>query len=297
MKRFSLWDGEGTAALASPSTAPTAGCQQPGAAPATWPQATQSAQTAQATSGRSDRIRPSGHITAVATAAALAAVRNPTRHTIAHRTANAAGNRTGNAIGTAVGYAVVPAPFAAPIPIPVTVPVTAATLVPPSSAPVSPAPALDELLDEPDEFGGLEGFGEEGVHADVETGVDLVLRARADDGEGQVVGTGIGAQPGGGAQSVQPGHDDVERHDIGPHLMHHVQTLGTIGRGHDLEPFQFEVDPDQLPDDLVVVHNKHPTRGAWHKSRVGPDRPPRPGFPHFHPLQVTRPTPPRETDS
>ncbi len=104
-----------------------------------------------------------------------------------------------------------------------------------------------------------------------------------------MVGTGIGAQPGRGAQSVQPGHDDVERHDVGPHLVHHVQTLGTIGRGHDLEPFQFEVDPDQLPDDLVVVHNKHPTRGAWHKSRVGPDRPRRPGFPHFHPLQVTRP--------
>ncbi|GHI04968.1 hypothetical protein Scel_32890 [Streptomyces cellostaticus] len=71
--------------------------------------------------------------------------------------------------------------------------------------------------------------------------------------------------------------------------MHHIQTLGTIGRGHDLKPLQLEVDPDQLPDDLVVVHNKHPTRRAWHNSRVGPPRPPRPGFPHFHPHRGTHP--------
>ncbi|GAA3296254.1 hypothetical protein GCM10020295_25570 [Streptomyces cinereospinus] len=46
--------------------------------------------------------------------------------------------------------------------------------------------------------------------------------------------------------------------------MDDFQTLGTIGRGHDLEALQLEVDPDQLPDDLVVVHNKHPARRAWH---------------------------------
>jgi hypothetical protein len=44
--------------------------------------------------------------------------------------------------------------------------------------------------------------------------------------------------------------------------MHDFQTLGTIGRGHDLEALQLEIDPDQLPDDLVVVHNKHPARSA-----------------------------------
>lgn len=104
-----------------------------------------------------------------------------------------------------------------------------------------------------------------------------------------MVRTGVGTEPGGGAQPVQPRHDDVERHEIGPHLVHHVQTLGTIGRGHDLEPFQLEIDPDQLPDDLVVVDNKHPARRARHNSRVGPPGPPRPGFPHFHPLQGTPP--------
>ncbi|KMS83090.1 hypothetical protein ACZ91_54635 [Streptomyces regensis] len=97
-----------------------------------------------------------------------------------------------------------------------------------------PDPSLHELLHEPYQLGGLEGLGEEGVHAHIETGLDLVLRTRADDGEGQVVCTGIGPEAGGGAEPVQPGHDDVERHDVGPHLVDHVQTLGTIGRGHDL---------------------------------------------------------------
>lgn len=202
--------------------------------------------------------------------------RNPTRHTIGDPVAETPRNPPVTAASTIPLFAAAPSEVS---------PLSAG---PPVSLLV-PAPALDQLLDEAYEFGGLEGLGEKGVHADVETGVDLVLRAGADDGEGQMVRTGVGAEPGGGAQAVQPGHDDIERHHIGPHLVDHIQTLGTIGRGHDLEPFQLEIDPDQLPDDLVVVHNKHPTRGAWHTSRVGPDRPPRPGFPHFHPVQGTRP--------
>ncbi|GAA2603762.1 hypothetical protein GCM10010424_63740 [Streptomyces lienomycini] len=75
--------------------------------------------------------------------------------------------------------------------------------------------------------------------------------------------------------------------------MDDFQTLGTIARGHDLEALQLEIDPDQLPDDLVVVHNKDPAGRPRHNSRVGPDRPPRPGFPHFHPVRGT--TPPRPT--
>lgn len=79
--------------------------------------------------------------------------------------------------------------------------------------------------------------------------------------------------------------------------MNNIQTLDTIGRGHDLETLQLEIDPDQLPDDLVVVHNKHPTRRAWHNSRVGADRPPRPGFPHFHPAREPAPGCHQETRS
>ncbi|GGX84584.1 hypothetical protein GCM10010510_32030 [Streptomyces anandii JCM 4720] len=76
--------------------------------------------------------------------------------------------------------------------------------------------------------------------------------------------------------------------------MHDIKTLGTIGRGHDLETLELEIDPDQLPDHLVVVHNKHPARSGWHNSRVGRPRPPRPGFPHFRPV---RGTPPHKVDA
>ncbi len=147
-------------------------------------------------------------------------------------------------------------------------------------------PALHQLLDEPHEFGGLEGLGEEGVDSDVEAALDLVLGTGADDGERKVPRAGVGAEAGGGAQSVEAGHHDIEGDDIGPNLVDDVQTFGTVSGGHDLETLQFEVDPDQLPDDLVVVHNKHPAGRAWHNSRVGPGEPPRPGFPHFHPVRA-----------
>ena len=157
---------------------------------------------------------------------------------------------------------------------------------------LTPPPPLDQLPYESDEFGRFERLGEKRVDADVEPAVDLVLGTGADDGEGQITGPGIATQPSGGTQPVQPRHHDIEGDHIGLNLVNDIQTLGTIGRGHDLETLQLEIDPDQLPDDLVVVHNKHPTRRAWHNSRVGPDRPPRPGFPHFHPLRATRPASP-----
>ncbi|GAA3930793.1 hypothetical protein GCM10022244_44700 [Streptomyces gulbargensis] len=75
-------------------------------------------------------------------------------------------------------------------------------------------------------------------------------------------GPGVGAQPLGGRDPVQPGHDDIEGDDIRTDPMHDIQTLGTIGRGHDLEPLEFEIDPDQLPDHLVVIDNEHPTGHA-----------------------------------
>ncbi|GGO33572.1 hypothetical protein GCM10012286_01330 [Streptomyces lasiicapitis] len=63
--------------------------------------------------------------------------------------------------------------------------------------------------------------------------------------------------------------------------MDDIQTLGTIGRGHDLEALQLEIDPDQLPDDLVVIDNKHTAGHAWHNSRVGRHPASRPGFAYF----------------
>lgn len=150
-------------------------------------------------------------------------------------------------------------------------------------------PSFHQLPYEGDEFGRLEGLGEERVDTDVEPGLDLVLRTGADDGERKASRPGVATEPGGGTEAVEAGHDHVEGDEVGPHLMNDVQALGTIGRGHHLEALQLEVDPDQLPDDLVVVHNKHSAGRAWHNSRVGPRPPPRPGFPHFHPLRAVSP--------
>lgn len=160
----------------------------------------------------------------------------------------------------------------------------------------------DQLANEPHEFLRIEGLGKKSVDADIEPALDLVLGTGTDDDERNVTRTRIGTQPAGGPQPVEPRHDDIEGDEVGPHLMNDFQTLGTIGRGHDLDALQLEVDPDQLPDDLVVVDDKDPARSAWHNSRVGPDRPPRPAFPHFHPARATprtpdRPRPPAKTGS
>ncbi|SMF54685.1 hypothetical protein SAMN02745830_04350 [Streptomyces sp. Amel2xC10] len=127
----------------------------------------------------------------------------------------------------------------------------------------TPRPPLrQQLLDKGDKLMRLERLGEKRVDAGLEPGLDLVLRTRTDDGEGKVTRPRIGTQPSGGPQTVQSRHDDIEGDDIRSHLMNDIQTLGTIGCGHDLEALQLEIDPDQLPDDLVVVHNKHPARRA-----------------------------------
>ncbi|GAA2244477.1 hypothetical protein GCM10010145_09160 [Streptomyces ruber] len=153
-------------------------------------------------------------------------------------------------------------------------------------------PPLHQLPHKPHQFSRLEGLGEEGINAHTEPDLDLVLAARADDGEGQIPGLRITAEPGRRTQPVEPGHDDIEGDHIRSKLVHHIQTLDTIGRGHDLKPLKLEIDPDQLPDDLVVVHDKDPAGRAWHNSRVGRPPPPRPGFPHFSPVREPAPRPP-----
>lgn len=149
------------------------------------------------------------------------------------------------------------------------------------------APALTQLSYNPYQFTGLEGLGEEGVDPDVESGINLLNGASTDDHDRDTARMGVGTKPRGGPQPVESRHHDVQGDHIRPNLMHHIQTFGTISRGHDLEALQLEIDPDQLPNHLVVVHNKHSAGRAWHNSRVGPPAPPRPGFPHFRPVQGT----------
>lgn len=132
--------------------------------------------------------------------------------------------------------------------------------VPPRRVGTLPPLAVHQLPHDTDELGGLEGLGEEGV--DPGGGFTGGIAAGADDGHRKMPGPRIGPQPLGRPDPVETGHDDVEGDDIGPNPMHDIQTLGTIGRGHDLEPLEFEIDPDQLPDHLVVVDNEHPAGRA-----------------------------------
>lgn len=120
-----------------------------------------------------------------------------------------------------------------------------------------------------DKIGGLEGFREEGINAQRLPAVHLILRTRTDDRDGHMTRTSISTQPRRRMQPIESGHHNIESDHIGPHLVNDLQALGTIGRGHDLEALQLEVDPDQLPDDLVVVDDKDPAGQARHilKSR------------------------------
>lgn len=72
-----------------------------------------------------------------------------------------------------------------------------------------------------------------------------------------MTGRGIGTQPSGGTEPIEPRHHDIERDNIGPNVLDDLQTLGTISRGHDLEALQLKVDPDQLPDHPIVIDNEH----------------------------------------
>ena len=110
--------------------------------------------------------------------------------------------------------------------------------------------AVHQLTYDTHQLGGLEGFGEKGVDVGRGSAGDLVLTAGADDRDRQMTGPRVGPESLGRLDPVQAGHDDVQGDDIGPNLMYDIQTLGTIGRGHDLEPLEFEIDPDQLPDHL-----------------------------------------------
>ncbi len=121
---------------------------------------------------------------------------------------------------------------------------------------------VHQLPDDPYELGRFERLGQEGVDTGGGPAGHLVLTTGTDDRDRQMTGPGIGPQPLGGPDPVQSGHDDVQGDDIRTNPMNDIQTLGTIGRGHDLEPLEFEIDPDQLPDHLVVVDNEPPTGHA-----------------------------------
>jgi hypothetical protein len=100
--------------------------------------------------------------------------------------------------------------------------------------------------------------------------------------------TRIGTQTRGRTETVETGHHHIERDEIGANTVHDVQTLDTIGSGHHLEALKLEIDLDQLPDNLVIVHDKNPAGHTWHTTKPRHTPPPASGFCPFPPLPTTR---------
>lgn len=110
----------------------------------------------------------------------------------------------------------------------------------------------------------FERLRHERVHPGRGPTVHVSLRAGAHHRDPHIPRPRVGPQPRRGRDPVQPRHDHVQRHHVRTHLPYDVQALGTVGGGHHLEALQLKVDPDQLPDDLVVVDDKHPAVRTRH---------------------------------
>lgn len=119
---------------------------------------------------------------------------------------------------------------------------------------------------------GLERLAEKGVDDRLLTALPVGPAPGAHDCDRQVPRPYVRSEPGRRTQPVQARHDHVERDDIRAHLVDDLQALCAVCGGDHLETFQFEVDLDQLSDDLVVVNHEDPTRHPLHKvkRRRGP---------------------------
>ena len=119
-----------------------------------------------------------------------------------------------------------------------------------------------------DQLVGVERLGQVGVHADPVAPLQVGLL-----GEGGQQhdlhrrGVRVVPQPARRLPAVEPRHHDVERDDGRGDLLHPVQAVLPVDGGRDLEALELQVDGDQLPDDVVVVHHEDPAE-ARHPRRL-----------------------------
>lgn len=75
--------------------------------------------------------------------------------------------------------------------------------------------------------------------------------------------------------------------------MHEPQALLTIPSSAHHKPLQPQIDRDQLPNHLVVIHDKHPRRLTTNPAHASEVRPPTPtSGPDPHISSRTSPPPP-----
>src|SRR5690606_33295321 len=136
---------------------------------------------------------------------------------------------------------------------------------------------LRELPHELDEILRIERLGHVRVDPEGEPALFVgLLRPRGEQDHLDVPRPLVVPQPGGRDPPVEPRHHHIEGDHIRPDLQHPVQTVLSVTGGLHLEPLQGEVDRDQLPDDLVVIHHQHTPRRITHGREARPNPLPSP---------------------
>src|SRR4051794_7937700 len=125
-----------------------------------------------------------------------------------------------------------------------------------------PANGVDQLV-------RVEGLGQIGVDADAVAATQVgLLRPRREQDDPDLRRLGVGPQPRRRLPPVQPGHHDVEGHDVRPDRLDLVEGVLPVNRGMHLEALELEVDADELADDVVVVYHQDPAVCVLHVWQV-----------------------------
>jgi len=126
-----------------------------------------------------------------------------------------------------------------------------------------------QLPDDADHLRRVERLGEIGVHADLPAArLVVLLGASGDEHHLDRTGLRVAPQQARGHPAVQPRHHDVERDHVGVDRGHLVQAVLAVHRGCDVEPFEGQIDGDELTDHLIVVHHEHASESLRHGREV-----------------------------
>jgi len=126
-----------------------------------------------------------------------------------------------------------------------------------------------QLPDDADHLRRVERLGEIGVHADLlAAGLVVLLGAGGDEHDLDRAGLRVTPEQARGHPAVQSRHHDVEGYHVRVDRGHLVQAVLAVHRGRNVEPFQGQVDGDELADDLVVVHHEHASQSLRHGREI-----------------------------
>ncbi|GAA0977270.1 hypothetical protein GCM10009555_038170 [Acrocarpospora macrocephala] len=71
---------------------------------------------------------------------------------------------------------------------------------------------------------------------------------------------------------IHPRHHHIQRDDIRIHLPHPIKTILPIGRRVHIEALQGQIDRDELPNDLIVIHYEYAPQNLTHGREANPSQ-------------------------